>query len=138
MKESVIDVLMYIFSSYADQDESLPEDRNGIEYDLRAAGFEPLEIDKAFAWLDGLAQAEDVPEMIESPHATRIYTDEDSLRLGANARGFLVFLEQSGGLTPTLRLMTISRRVGVSTPDCSRNTRKPRALAPNRRLSSSV
>ncbi len=42
MKESVIDVLMYIFSSYADQDENLPEDRNGIEYDLRAAGFESL------------------------------------------------------------------------------------------------
>ncbi len=27
MKEGVIDVLMYIFSSYADQDENLPEDR---------------------------------------------------------------------------------------------------------------
>ncbi len=109
MKESVIDVLMYIFSSYADQDDSLPEDRNGIEYDLRAAGFEPMEIDKAFAWLDGLAAADDAPTMIESPEATRIYTDEESERLGANARGFLVFLEHSGVLTPTLREMVINR-----------------------------
>ena len=35
MKEGVIDVLMYIFSSYADQDENLPEDRDGIDADLR-------------------------------------------------------------------------------------------------------
>ena len=48
MKEGVIDVLMYIFSSYADQDENLPEDRDGIDADLRAAGFETIEIDKAF------------------------------------------------------------------------------------------
>ena len=33
MKEGVIDVLMYIFSSYADQDENLPEDRDGIDAD---------------------------------------------------------------------------------------------------------
>ena len=48
MKEGVIDVLMYIFSGYADQDDSLPEDRDGIDADLRAAGFDSLEIDKAF------------------------------------------------------------------------------------------
>ncbi len=52
MKEGVIDVLMYIFSSYADQDENLPEDRDGIEADLRVAGFDSHEIDKAFDWLD--------------------------------------------------------------------------------------
>ena len=44
MKEGVIDVLMYIFSSYADQDENLPEDRDGIDADLRAAGFESVEM----------------------------------------------------------------------------------------------
>ncbi len=52
MKEGVIDVLMYIFSSYADQDENLPEDRDGIDADLCAAGFDPIEIDKAFEWLE--------------------------------------------------------------------------------------
>ena len=52
MKAGVIDVLMYIFSSYADQDDNLPEDRDGIDADLRAAGFDSLEIDKAFDWLD--------------------------------------------------------------------------------------
>ena len=109
MKEGVIDVLMYIFSSYADQDENLPEDRDGIDADLRAAGFDPLEIDKAFEWLDGLAQTDDVPEAEQSDGSTRILAPEESARLAYNAQGFLLFLEQSGVLTPKLREMVINR-----------------------------
>jgi len=90
MKEGVIDVLMYIFSSYADQDDNLPEDRDGIDADLRAAGFEPLEIDKAFAWLDGLAQVEDDTAMDQSAIATRVLAPEECARLAYNAQGFLL------------------------------------------------
>jgi Smg protein len=109
MKEGVIDVLMYIFSSYADQDENLPEDRDGIDTDLRAAGFEPIEIDKAFEWLDGLAEDEDDPGSNQSPSATRILASKESARLSYSAQGFLMFLEQSGVLTPKLREMVINR-----------------------------
>jgi Smg protein len=109
MKEGVIDVLMYIFSSYADQDENLPEDRDGIDADLRAAGFEPLEIAKAFEWLDGLAQVEDDTAMDQSDIATRVLAAEECARLAYNAQGFLLFLEQSGVLTPRLREMVINR-----------------------------
>ena len=109
MKDGVIDVLMYIFSSYADQDENLPEDRDGIEADLRAAGFDSLEIDKAFDWLDGLAQVEADTGLAQSTNATRILAPEESTRLAYGAQGFLLFLEQSGVLTPKLREMVINR-----------------------------
>jgi len=109
MKEGVIDVLMYIFSSYADHDDSLPEDRDGIDEDLRAAGFDRLEIDKAFDWLDGLALAEDIPEINQSSRATRIFAPQETQRLADNAQGFLLFLEQSGVLTPQLRELVINR-----------------------------
>ncbi len=109
MKEGVIDVLMYIFSSYADQDENLPEDRDGIDADLRAAGFDPLEIEKAFAWLDGLAQADDDTVSAQSAISTRVLAPEESTRLAYTAQGFLLFLEQSGVLTPKLREMVINR-----------------------------
>ena len=109
MKEGVIDVLMYIFSSYADQDDNLPEDRDGIDADLRAAGFEPLEIEKAFEWLDGLAQVEDDTAMDQSEIATRVLAPEECARLAYSAQGFLLFLEQSGVLTPRLREMVINR-----------------------------
>lgn len=109
MKEGVIDVLMYIFSSYADQDENLPEDRDGIDADLRAAGFDRLEIDKAFDWLDGLTEADDSAGSEQSAIATRVLASEERARLEYNAQGFLLFLEQSGVLTPRLREMVINR-----------------------------
>ena len=109
MKEGVIDVLMYIFSSYADQENSLPEDRDGIDADLRAAGFDSLEIDKAFEWLDGLALDEDIPVINQSSQTTRVFSPEETQRLADNAQGFLLFLEQSGVLTPTLRELVINR-----------------------------
>ena len=109
MKEGVIDVLMYIFSSYADQDEHLPEDRDGIDADLRAAGFDRLEIDKAFDWLDGLTEADDTVGSEQSEIATRVLANEERARLEYNAQGFLLFLEQSGVLTPRLREMVINR-----------------------------
>ena len=109
MKEGVIDVLMYIFSSYADQENNLPEDRDGIDADLRAAGFDSLEIDKAFEWLDGLALDEDIPVINQSSQTTRVFSPEETQRLADNAQGFLLFLEQSGVLTPTLRELVINR-----------------------------
>jgi Smg protein len=109
MKEGVIDVLMYIFSSYADQEESLPEDRDGIDADLCAAGFDRLEIDKAFEWLDGLALAEDIPTIDQSSQTTRIFAQQETQRLADNSQGFLLFLEQSGVLTPQLRELVINR-----------------------------
>ncbi|MDH5355372.1 MAG: DUF494 domain-containing protein [Gammaproteobacteria bacterium] len=115
MKEGVIDVLMYIFSSYADQDENLPEDRDGIDEDLRAAGFDPGEIDKAFEWLDGLAEVEDIPVIEQSSLSTRVYALQESQRLANNAQGFLYFLEQSGVLTPQLRELVINRVMALDT-----------------------
>ncbi len=109
MKEGVIDVLMYIFSSYADQEENLPEDRDGIDADLRAAGFDALEIGKAFEWLDGLAQVEEDTGSAQSEISTRVLAPEESARLAYSAYGFLLFLEQSGVLTPKLREMVINR-----------------------------
>jgi Smg protein len=109
MKEGVIDVLMYIFSSYIDRDDSLPEDRDSIDADLREAGFEPQEIDKAFDWLDGLAVAGDIPTLEQSAHSLRVYSHHEQQRLDAKLQGFLLFLEQSAVLTPELREMVISR-----------------------------
>jgi len=109
MKEGVIDVLMYIFSSYADQENNLPEDRDGIDADLRAAGFDSLEIDKAFEWLDGLTLDEDIPVINQSSQTTRVFSPQETQRLADNAQGFLLFLEQSGVLTPTLRELVINR-----------------------------
>ena len=109
MKEGVIDVLMYIFSSYIDRDDILPEDRDSIDADLRDAGFEAQEIDKAFDWLDGLAMAEDTPAVEQSASSIRVYSTREQQRLDSKVQGFLLFLEQSGVLTPELRELVVNR-----------------------------
>ncbi len=109
MKEGVIDVLMYIFSSYIDRDDTLPEDRESIDSDLREAGFEPQEIDKAFDWLDGLALDDGIPALEQSADSIRVYAKREQLRLDSKVQGFLLFLEQSGVLTPELRELVINR-----------------------------
>jgi Smg protein len=109
MKEGVIDVLMYIFSSYIDSDDTLPEDRDSIDADLREAGFESNDIEKAFDWLDGLALAGNVPSIAQTDRATRIYSLEEQQRMDSSIQGFLYFLEQSGVLTPELRELVVNR-----------------------------
>ncbi|MBT7044078.1 MAG: DUF494 domain-containing protein, partial [Gammaproteobacteria bacterium] len=96
-------------SSYIDRDDSLPEDRDSIDSDLREAGFEAQEIDKAFDWLDGLAEAEDIPVLEQSVNSIRIYSKREQQRLDSKVQGFLLFLEQSGVLTPELRELVINR-----------------------------
>ena len=100
---------MYIFSSYADRDDNLPDDRDGIEADLSAAGFDSTEIEKAFDWLDDLAQADDIPSVTQSSHSTRILSPEELLLLPEYSQGFLLFSEQSGVLTPKLPELVINR-----------------------------
>ena len=117
MKEGVIDVLMYIFSSYIESDDILPDDRESMYADLREAGFEAQEIDKAFDWLDGLALAGDIPAVSQSAHATRIYAAVEQQRMDSKIQGFLFFLEQSGVLTPELRELVINRIMALDGED---------------------
>ncbi len=109
MKEGVIDVLMYIFSSYIDSDDSMPEDRDSIDAYLREAGFKSQEIEKAFSWLDGLALAGDIPVIEQSSKAMRVYSEPEQQRMDSKIQGFLFYLEQSGVLTPELRELVINR-----------------------------
>ncbi len=109
MKEGVIDVLMYIFSSYIDSDDTLPEDRESIDADLREAGFQSQEIDKAFDWLDGLALAGNIPSIEQSAKAIRFYSEEEQHKMDSSIQGFIHFLEQSGVLTPELRELVVNR-----------------------------
>ena len=118
MKEGVIDVLMYIFSTYADQDEHLPEDRDGICTDLTAAGFEPLEIDKAFEWLDGLAEQRYQPEFkMQSSEPIRVFIDSEINRLDTTCRDFLMYLSNTGILDAQRRELVLDRLMALESDE---------------------
>jgi Smg protein len=111
MKESVLDVLMYLFEHYFDDETELDSDRESLKQELIEAGFPESEIGKAFKWLEGLTAGEAVSEAREGDHvpATRIYTDEECERLDLECRSFLLFLEQVRVLDSITRELVIER-----------------------------
>ena len=56
MKENVLDLLMYLFENYIYDEPDNTPDRETLTESLEEAGFSSNEIERAFAWLDELAE----------------------------------------------------------------------------------
>jgi Smg protein len=117
MKENVFDVLMYLFEYYNGEDSDFEPDRNELQSQLLDAGFPTTEVNKAFDWLDGLANQQDTPLVGMGRTSLRVYSDHESKRLNTEAQGFLLFLEQIGILTPKTRELIIDRIMALDTDE---------------------
>lgn len=109
----MFDVLVYLYENYGAL-HACP-DADSLTRRLTAAGFEDEEISDALAWLSGLEQVtqESIAVGPESNHAFRIYAAPEIDRLGADAIGFLSFLEHAAQLTPTQREIVIERALAT-------------------------
>ena len=76
MKENVLDVLMYLFQTYMDDEVDPDPDRESIQGELLAAGFPSREIQQAFEWLDSLVDRQTAP-LVVAPGSCRIYIDPE-------------------------------------------------------------
>jgi len=82
------------------------------------AGFPTSKIEQAFDWLDGLASRQGAQEYrAHTENSIRIYTEEETNRLDAQARGLLLFLEQSGILRQDSRELVIERALALDSPN---------------------
>lgn len=112
MKENVLDVLMYLFENYMDEGPEFSPDQDVLASELSQAGFPRAEITKAFSWLEELANMRDETGASFSggkPLSLRFYAPEEQSKIGIEARGFLLFLEQRGVLNPHTRELVIDR-----------------------------
>ncbi len=119
MKENVLDVLMYLFENYMDEEADVSPDQEELKLELQEAGFPGSEVDKALSWLEGLADQRDQPLLrpYESPRTMRIYSEQELKKLDVESRGFLLFLEQLGVLDPSTRELVIDRVMALDTSD---------------------
>ena len=108
---------MYIFANYMDEDTELEPNRDYLKNKLIEAGFDYSSIDSAFEWLEELSTETDAAQGIASSHSIRIYNHFEIARLSLEARGFLLFLEQSGILNPATREQVIERIMALDTTD---------------------
>lgn len=124
MKQSIFEVLIYLFENYLANDDEPSPDRDSLESELFEAGFTPLEIRKAFDWLDGLADNRNVPATVTGDRAIRVYHERESLRLDVESRGFILFLEQAGILDRAGRELVIDRLMALEDDDVDLDTVK--------------
>ncbi|HXH04495.1 MAG TPA: DUF494 family protein [Candidatus Competibacteraceae bacterium] len=118
MKEDVLDVLMYLFQNYIDEDTELHSDRASMESELLEAGFPTREVNRAFEWLDGLAARRETPvRVFAAERSFRIFTAQECARMDLECRGFLLFLEQIGILSAETRELVIDRIMALETEE---------------------
>jgi Smg protein len=116
MKESVLDVLMYLFESFVDSEDEPEPNRNELREELEHAGFGDREIDRALDWLDGLNAAE-VESCAPQSATVRIFDRVEQERLDSQARGYLLHLEQIGIMPPVQRELVIDRLMALDTDE---------------------
>ena len=109
MKETILDVLLFLFENYFYDDPDAVRDRDSLQAGLIQAGFSPAEISKAFDWLEELANQR--PGLAE-PRANgpvRVFVEAEIDRLDRECLGFLMFLEQHGVLDADQRELVVDR-----------------------------
>lgn len=106
MKENVFDIIIYLFENYLDDEYGFVPDPEAIRTELLEAGFPQGEVNKAFEWLESLTKQQDISSAAPS---FRVFSPEETTKLDTECRGLLIFLEQSGILTPASREQVIDR-----------------------------
>jgi len=118
MKENVLDLLMYLFENYIYEEPESTPDRESLTDSLEEAGFTNAEIERAFSWLDGLAEQRKMPDLghrTENP--VRVFSDEETQRLDVDARGFILYLENAGVLDSIRREQVLDRLSALDSDD---------------------
>lgn len=118
MKESILDVLLYLFEHYFTDDADLVRDRDSLQSgplfdELGQAGFSPAEINKAFEWLDALANQRPGASVARADGPTRVFAGPELDKLDVECRGFLLFLEQHGVLDAGQRELVVDRAMAL-------------------------
>lgn len=109
MKQTVLDVLMYLFEYYAFDDTEFTPYRDELHESLENAGFNTHVIDKAFLWLEDLADKQDNMHVSQQSSSLRVYREFECDKIPVEFQGVLLSLEQRGVLDPLQREIIIEQ-----------------------------
>lgn len=112
MTDSVLDVLLYLFETYSEQEPGAP-DQDVLRDELLRAGFGEPEVDSALDWLEGLSDDAANPASAAGERSVRLYNEVELRRLDTDCRGYLLYLEQVGILSTAQRERVIDRLMAL-------------------------
>jgi len=109
----MFEVLVYLFENYLEAD--IRPDQSTLTRELSAAGFDQDDIERAFDWFSALENMTNTSETpaTQEPVGFRIYADQESLKISAESRSFLMFLEQAGVMQGSQRELVIDRAMAL-------------------------
>jgi Smg protein len=119
MKESVLDILIYLFENYFDAELSVaPEpDRDTLKEELERAGFSEREVGRALEWLEQLADPDGAGAHFRSDQApsrsVRVFDRREQARLDTDCRGYIQHLENIGIVDAGQRELVIDRLLAL-------------------------
>jgi Smg protein len=110
----MFDILVFVFENCRQVDVSHDPER--VARKLSAAGFDDMEISAALSWLAGVVRTpqRSLAPLPESGTAFRAFAPKELVKLDADSRGFLLFLERSGILSPASREHVIERALATA------------------------
>lgn len=112
MSDTVLDVLLYLFETYSDQEPDAA-DQGVLREELLRAGFGEPEVDSALDWLDGLNETSAPFSGVPGDRSIRVYNEVEQRRLDLECRGYLLYLEQIGILSAAQREVVIDRLIAL-------------------------
>ncbi len=115
MKETMYDVLLYLFENYFDDETPCVADPDALRTELHEAGFASSQVNRAFEWLDHIAHHTHVgaPRVNMRRGSIRVYHPLEQKKLDVICRGFLLHLENAGILDDTDRELIIDRALAL-------------------------
>jgi Smg protein len=113
MDNSVFDILVYVFDRYLLEDLPDVAERDTIARDLESAGFGGANVERALDWLADLAEVRERAALRPDERSFRIYSEEETARIGTAGRGMLASLEASGILSADQREIVIERLLAL-------------------------
>lgn len=114
MNHSVLDVLMYLFETYSQQEHDEATDHSVLRQELLKAGFGEPVVDRALTWLEDLNSDPDRPfPAPPAERSVRLFSSIELQRLDTECRGYLMYLEHAGILTPLTREIVIDRLMAL-------------------------
>lgn len=117
IKQSVVDVLMFLFEQYLGEDSDVIDERDHMQVRLEEVGFDHQEIDQAFDWLEDLATIRDDRDFAPlQQKSMRVFSEEEKDILNEDCLGFIIYLEQSEVLTPITRELVLDRVIALDQP----------------------
>lgn len=119
----MFEIIMYLFESYMQADQSIEIDAQEITDELLEEGFQKSDISKALAWLDNLTTLhEENPQsktQLAKKTSLRVYSAIEQQRLTKECRGFLAYLDQADILNTHTREVVIDCAIALDIDELS-------------------